>query len=373
MTDISTVDQQRGAIVLVPVVLLLVLVLMVTLYTGRVKSLQHKTLLNEQNYVSAFSAAEAGLMAALGRLSEDPGWDGATLDVMLPGNSSYSITGIREQVNKQASTVTLVDLQSLGTSADGLASAMVRESALLYPVMANLPDAPLIVAGGVTPGGNFRLAANPHGGGQGVPVSLWTDEVVDMHNGNGTTCGLHEYKQGQCSASPYSKRGNKGADIVDDDPGFPDDVMEYLFNLPGSRWPYLRADADQILATCSAANMAPVGLIWIDGDCTLNANTIIGSRLAPVILIVADGDISIKGGAELFGLLFSFRTPAEIAEFDIDMTGSAKVNGAVVSNHAVGHANGTFNVVYDADVLKSIQTHDVFRRVGIVPGSWRDF
>ncbi|WP_168171541.1 hypothetical protein [Lacimicrobium sp. SS2-24] len=373
MTNLNSPVKQKGAMILVSVVLLLVVVLMVTLYTGRVKTLQHKTLLNEQNYALAFAAAEAGLMKGLGRLSEEPAWDGSAFNTTLPEDTSYSVSGVRQLVAKQSTTVTVMDLVSVGSSADNLATATVRESALLYSVLANPPDAPLIVAGGMAVTGNFEVTANPNGGGTGVPLSIWTDQTVDMNNGSGTTCGLQEFNDGNCSASPYSEKGFKNLDIVDDDPGFPDDLMEYLFNVPEAEWPQLRADADQVLADCSSLNAASVGLIWVDGHCSVNAGTIIGSTAAPVILIVTDGNIKMNGGAELFGILFSFRKPGVVADFEIDMAGGARVNGVVASNHPIGHANGTYNAVYDADVLESIEQHDAFRRVGRIPGSWRDY
>ncbi|GGD66395.1 hypothetical protein [Lacimicrobium alkaliphilum] len=355
------------------VVLLLVMALMVTLYTGRVKSLQYKTLLNEQNYIMAFAAAEAGLMKALGRLSEDPEWDASQLNETLPGNLSYSVTGTRSQIDRQSATFTVVDLESLGTSADGLAQAIIRESALLYLILANQPDAPLIVAGGLAVSGNFEVAANANGGGTGVPLSIWTDQTVDMNAGSGTTCGLQEFYDGNCSAKPYSEKGVKSPDILDNDPGLPNDLMEYLFNVPQSEWSHLRADADQRLVDCSTLSAGSVGLIWVDGQCTLNAGNVVGSADAPVILIVSDGDISMKGGARVFGILFSFRKSETLADFEIDMTGNAVVVGAVVSNHPVGHANGSYKAVYGADVLQSIEQHQAFKRIGRIPGSWRDY
>lgn len=358
---------------LVSVVLLLVMALMVTLYTGRVKSLQHKTLLNEQNYISAFAVAEAGLMKALGRLSVDPEWDGGPTGETLAGNLSYSVSGVRSLVERQSATFTVIDLESVGTSADGLAKAIIRESALLYFILANQPDAPLIVAGGLAVDGNFEVAANANGGGTGVPLSIWTDQAVDMNNGSGTTCGLQEFNNGNCSANPYSEKGAKSLDILDDDSGFPDDLMEYLFNVPESEWPHLRADANQRLTDCSTLSASSVGLIWIDGQCILNAGNIVGSVDAPVILIVSDGGIKMNSGAQIFGILFSFTKPAGAAVFEIDMTGNARVFGAVISNHPLGHAKGTYKAMYDKSVLKSIEQHPAFMRVGRVPGSWRDY
>jgi hypothetical protein len=248
----------------------------------------------------------------------------------------------------------------------------VTEQALTYSVLANPPDVPLIVKGGLAVGGSFEVAANPNGGGEGVPLSIWTDTNVDM-GGSGTTCGLQEFRDGNCSASPYSESGFKDADILDNDPTFPPDLMEYLFNIPESEWETLRNQANIRLAGCGTLGPASVGLIWVDGDCSLNANVVVGSATSPVILVVTDGDLTMNGGSSINGMVFSFRKPTTVADFELNMIGGALVNGVVASNHSVGHANGTFNSVYDADVLAQLEMHDAFQRVARVPGSWRDF
>lgn len=370
---LTPMSNQRGAIVLVSVVLLLTMVTLVTLYTGRIKSFEHKIMLNGQNQQLAFAAAEAGLMRSLGVLSEDKSWDGAALVETLDGESTFTASGARADIVRASTTMTLISLASTGMSADGLASVTVNEQALSYSILANPPDVPLIVAGGLDVSGNFEVVANPNGGGTGVPLSIWTDAPVDMDAGSGTTCGQQEFSDGTCSSSPYSEKGFKDSDIVDSDPDFPDDLMEYLFNIPESEWSTLRSEADQTLAGCATLGLASLGLIWVDGDCTLNAGKIVGSTADPVILVVTDGDITMNGGAIINGIVFSFRKPGTIADFDLSMIGGARVNGVVASNHTVGLSSGTYNAVYDADVLAKIETHDAFQRIARVPGSWRDF
>ena len=366
-------QKQKGAMVLVTVILLLVMVSLVTLYTGRIKSFEHKILLNGQNQKLAFTATEAGLMRALGVLTEDKSWDGAAINEILNGNSSFTASGVRQTINRDSTTMTLITLTSTGTSADGLATVTMSEQAITYSVLANPPDVPLIVAGGLNVAGNFEVVANPNGGGVGVPLSIWTDLDVDMDNGSGTTCGLQEYSDGNCSSSPYSEKGFKDLDIVDNDPGFPDDLMEYLFNVPEDEWQTLRNEADLTLVDCTSLGPASVGLIWVDGECRLNAGTVVGSETAPVILIVTDGDLTMNGGAIINGMVFSFRKPGTLADFELNMIGGSTINGAVASNHPVGHAGGSYNAIYDADVLALLKQHDAFQRVARVPGSWRDF
>jgi hypothetical protein len=368
-----SVKYQSGAMVLVSVVLLLTLVTLVTLSTGRIVSFEHKILLNEQNHAFAFSAAESGLARSLGVLNDDPGWAGAAINEVLAGQGSFSSAGVRQTVNRASGSVTLVTLSSSGNSADGLSTANVSEQAMLYSVLANPPDVPLIVAGGLDVSGNFEVVANANGGGNGVPLSIWTDGNVDMNNGSGTTCGLQEFNDGNCSADPYSESGFQDQDILDNDPAFPPDLMEYMFNVPEAEWDTLRSDANLRLPDCSTLGAASTGLIWVDGDCSLNANVLVGSVNNPVILIVTDGDLTMNGGAIINGIVFSFRKPGVIADFEINMIGGARVNGVVASNHPVGHANGSYNSVYDSDVLAELKVNDAFQRVARVPGSWRDF
>ncbi|WP_100656636.1 PilX N-terminal domain-containing pilus assembly protein [Alteromonas flava] len=364
---------QRGAMMLAASILLLVLVTLGTLYTGRIKSVEHQITLNTQNYKEAFAAAEAGLSKSFGRLHDEPRWNGAAFNEVLTNQSQFNANGVRQQVNRLSSTVDVVTITSVGTSADGLASVTVTEQALQYSVLANPPDVPLIVAGGLSVGGNFEVAANPNGGGTGVPLSIWTDLAVDLNNGSGTTCGLQEFNDGNCSSSPYSEKGFKDLDILDNDPSFPTDLMEYLFNVPENEWATLRSDADQIINTCAGLNAGTSGLIWMDGNCQINAGTVVGTIADPVILVVTDGDLTMNGGAEINGMVFSFRKPGVVANFEINMIGGALVNGVVASNHPVGHANGTYNAVYDADVLAQLELNDTFQRVARIPGSWRDF
>lgn len=369
----ATPSGQRGVVMLTAVILLLILVTLVTVSTGRIKSFEHSIMLNAQNYQLAFSSAEAGLAHGFGLLSESPSWDGTAVNRQLPGQGEFTVSGLRQNVIRDSSTLRLVTLTSVGRSPDDTATVTLTQQAIQYSIIANPPDVPLIVAGGLKVGGSFEVAANPNGGGEGVPLSIWTDMDVDMNNGSGATCGLQEFSDGNCSSSPYSEKGFQGSDILDNDANFPDDLMEYLFNIPEDDWPLLRSDADQLYTDCSSLGPNSMGLIWIDGDCSINANNVIGSISDPIVLIVTDGDLTMNGGATINGMVFSFRKPATTTDFDLHMIGGARVNGIVASNHPVGHANGTYNSVYDAEVLESLEQGDAFQRVAIVPGSWRDF
>jgi Tfp pilus assembly protein PilX len=365
--------QQKGAAVLITVVLMFVLVTLVTIYTSRIVSINNKISLNDQNRLLAKASAEAGLIRAYGLLSENPNWSGSSINETSTNGGSFTVSGVGQVIARESTDVRLITLTSTGVSADGLARDTITEQAFLYSILANTPDAPLILSGGIGLSGNFEVAANPNGGGEGVPLSIWTDGNVDLSNGSGTTCGKQELLDGQCSTSPYSEKGSKGNDILDNDSNFPSDIMEYMFNVSESNWESLRDDADILASSCAGLNVASVGLIWVDGPCSINAGTIIGSAANPVIVIVTNNDITMNGGAILNGMLLSFRKPGDVSDFEINMIGGAAVNGLVASNHQVGNSNGTFNAIFDADILAQLEANDAFKRVARVPGSWRDF
>ncbi|MBF7073792.1 pilus assembly PilX N-terminal domain-containing protein [Glaciecola sp. MH2013] len=366
-------NSQKGAAILVTVILMFTLVSSITIYTTKVVSSNNRIALNGQNKQLATVAAESGAMYAYALLAKTPNWDGSVLTETLPDGSTFSVSGVRQNVRRASSTVRVIDITSIGVSPDGLGNETIREQAFQYSVVANPPDVPLIVAGGINVSGNFEVAANPNGGGTGVPLSIWTDSTVDMNNGSGTTCGQYEFQSGQCSSRPYSEKGFKNTDILDNDPSFPADMMEYLFNTPSDDWATVRADANVITNSCASLGAASTGLIWVEGSCNLNAGTVVGSISNPVVLVVADSDINLNGGAEINGMVFSFRKPGTLSDFEIDMNGGALVNGIVASNHPVGHANGSFNSVFNADVVNNLQVNDAFQRIARIPGSWRDF
>ena len=372
-TKTTTLSAERGAIVLTSVVLLLTMAALVTLYTGQVKSFENLITLNAQNRLLAFNSAEAGLMKALGILTIEPYWDGAQFTGSLPGQGSFTTTGSWKEIHRESATQRLVTLESVGQSPDRLSTVTVTEQALVYPLVANLPDAPLVVAGGIAAGGNFEVVANPDGGGAGVPLSIWSDLNVDLLNGSGTTCNQESFAEGNCSSDAYSQAGLQGPDILDSDVNFPDDLLEYIFNVPASQWTLLRNEADEVLSTCTSLGAATSGFIWVEGHCYITANTLIGNDTNPVLLIVVNGDLTMNSGSMITGLVVSFRKPTTAIDYEIYMNGGARVIGGVIANHDLGHANGYYHSTYHQDVLTLLQQHNAFQRLARVPGSWRDY
>ena len=78
---------------LVTVSLLLIIASLATVHTGRVKSLEHRILLNSQNQALAGAAAEGGLAHGITRMRADPNWQGQEHTVMLTDNIRHLYSG----------------------------------------------------------------------------------------------------------------------------------------------------------------------------------------------------------------------------------------------------------------------------------------
>jgi hypothetical protein len=82
-------------------------------------------------------------------------------------------------------------------------------------------------------------------------------------------------------------------------------------------------------------------------------------------------------------LLFSYDSnPSDTTKYKVDLTGNAKIFGAITTNHGGDNLNGTFDAVYDQQVICNLRhcnghtggsAVSPFVRLMIVPGSWKDW
>ena len=365
-------SRQQGAIILVTVVLLLVMISLVTLHTGRIQSFEHKIILNGQNQKQAFAAANAALNQGLAELLANKSWTQGSVVGQLPNQQVFSITATERKVTRNSLPLSVFELTATGSSVDLLSRVALTEQAIVYPLLVNIPVAPLINDGGIDNRATFELIANPNGAGQGVALSVWTNGAVDMSQLNGISCGLYEYINQQCHVNAYSQLGHAGADILANDLNFPADLFVHLFNLPLAHYAALRDEADFQLINCNTLTVEK-GLIWVNGDCDVAANVQVGSVATPVILIVENGDLILQNGANITGLVFVLQTPASILSHDVFMASSSLLTGALVANQKLGRSGGKFRVLYEHNVLELLRSDVLFSRVAKVPGSWQDF
>lgn len=366
----SHVREQRGAAILLTVVLLLIMVTLVTLYTGKIQSFEHQILLNTQNQKWAYASAKAGLNHGLAILNVNKVWPEVDVSGTLDDNSTFSISAISEDISGWRK---LVSLNASGVSADSLAKATVMEKALVYPILINPPPAPLMVKHGYSSDGEFEVVSNPDGLGSAAPLALWSDVVIDLSGTNHHSCMLNVFNQGNCITQSYSNENVKLTDIADDSASFPADLASYLFNIPSTEWIHLEQESDLVLADCDTLDIGSWGVIWVNGDCIISASTQVASDAEPIILVVFDGKVEFATDVVMYGLLFSFKPAGSIKSLDINMQSDSAVFGAVVSNYQLGTSSDLTRVIYHADVMQNLQTNKKLQRVARVPGSWHDF
>ena len=358
---------------MVTVVLMLVMLVLVSLYTAKIQSFEHRILLNSQNQLLAKAAAEAAIQRGFAELQQNRLWQGNRLEEDVAGQFRFEVSASQQTLRRGTSALVLFELQAKGQSADGLASAQIHVQALRYPLLATLPAAPLMLEGSLHYQTRVELVANPNGAGDGVPLSLWSNRPVDFSVINAVTCGLHEFQQGQCSSQAYSNSSQRGADVLDNDSQFPDDIFAHLFNLPREHYAVLRNEAQLIVADCQGLDNQFSGVVWVQGDCQLNADIHYGSQSAPLLLLVNQGDVSLADNTHLYGLLVLLKPQNDVSDYGINMGANSAVYGALAANQTVGRQASMLRVVYVAEVLRAIQQLPQFSRILKVPGSWRDY
>ena len=364
------------------VTLILVLILLaVSLLVGKLLVADRRVTLNETLYRQVMALAEQGLSYGFGRLSAEgsscpasPSWSGNSFSPSGAGGT-YGLTvdcmTPFPVVAGSTTQVAPIRIRSMANLNNNQAQAAVEAQYVQSNVLAGTPAAPLTVAGGMAVGGNFTVVANPNGGGLGVPLSIWTNDYVDLNNGSGQTCNQGDYA-GSCSAN-ISQAGSKQSDIKDSDPAFPSDLVWYLFNEndDDAGWANIESRANQMVTNCNGLGPTTTGLVIVDGDCNPGAN--IGTQAAPVVLIIRNGNLTINGNRQLYGLVFAYSEDPATATADIKLTGGAIVNGALAANFKLGNSNGTYDAKYDEAALSNIRTGAVFQTLKQVPGSWRDW
>ncbi|MBY6063594.1 pilus assembly PilX N-terminal domain-containing protein [Pseudidiomarina sediminum] len=363
----------RGFATVTITILLLAVVILVTLYTARFKAQEQRIMRNHLAMQEARMVADAALEQTIMRIEEEPSNLTRTITGDL-GGAAYTATITHVNYpNTARGNVDVVEVEVVASSVDGSATQRAMQELVVMSLVRGGPNVPLAIRGGINVSGSFEVVANPNGGGDGVPLSIWTRDDVDI-NGAGATCGQYEFVTGVCSSQTLSERGEHGIDILDNDPNFPDDLLDYLFGIPEDSWQDLRALANQEVDNCNGLGPSTTGLIWVNGDCDMpNGN--VGQPTAPALIVVHDGDFKMNGNVTLYGMIFQFVTPdlSPMPQFEITLNGGAYVEGAILASQNPKLSNGNLTVRYSSDVSNSVVTNDEFRRLYRVGGSWHDF
>jgi hypothetical protein len=366
-------NTQRGAILIVSVTLLLTLLSLATLHTSRVKSLEYKIILNNQNYIQAMAVAKGGLAYGFTLARQETNWLGEAKNLTLGVYGRASVTAVFTQIPRNTLMLQLITITSKGFSNDGLAQVTISEQGLRVPIVAVIPPAPLISATGLTEDIALQLAANPHGGGAGVPISVWTANQNNLSVSDAHRCTLQSFDEQRCHLDSYPRLGQTGSDIVDDGINFPPDLLKYVFNITSEDWPSLKANVDLNVNNCAEVLWQQARSIWVSGDCSLSYGQTIGSSDEPVVLIVESGNLFMASTSIIYGLVLMFRPSATLNAYGVRMEDRAYIYGSLITNNSLDDALSTIRVRYHLGTLNTLMRDKELQRLARVPGSWRDF
>lgn len=294
---------------------------------------------------------------------------------------------------------------------DDIASCQ-GEASIVKPVadffaLTTPPNVPYTGKSTFNPGGDLTIVAAPNGGGVGVATSTWIDaDAGVVYGGGGTwqTCEYDEWYE-EASIPDYalcSGQDNNNDGIVEnsrpsgcdcngagealteargmtqaaldilEDPNFPDDLLKTYFGVDSASYTDLK-DSVVNLPNCDSLGPGSSGVYWITGPCTINGGGSarqVGSYDEPVVLI-AEAGVTVNG-ATLFGMVFCTDAPPVEgnARQTINIGGNGVIYGAIVDDCEAFNVNGTFDLVYNAEIIANANSTG---GLGAVSAGWRDY
>lgn len=356
-------ERQRGAATLVIAMILLFSLTLLTLFAGRVSVTEHQIAGNEYRAKQAFEAAQGGIEYGFNELQSNGGlWiseaDAGTNSAndLLAAIGQVRLDGTPGTVTDGSSytlqydtvdnnNFSLIRVTSVGISVDGGATKTVRQLVQFNPILTNTPNSSMVARDSINISGNVTFTN--------------TETNSTALAGDGVTLG-------GSAGCTTGEAGNEG--ITQNDGTLAgmttgDEFFEHFF---GDTKENVRAMSTEIACSgvCNGQLDGHVGeILWVTGDTVINSNTVIGSPEHPVILIVTEGNLELRGGATIYGLVYSESGWNNGA-------GNANVVGASLVESDF-EANGSLTISYNSDVLSRIRNG--LGSFAKVAGGWQDF
>lgn len=395
-------QKQRGVVTLLTAVILLISITLIALLTTKTVLVETQIAADTYRTNQAVAAANAAMDYAVQYFDEggfDHDRDGA-IDVIAnrtftssdgTQTTTASITFLNTIGSRcvPTGTATMKDgmITTTGFSDDGLAQRTISLCVAPLAVLRDDgPKQPLVAQGNVALTGNARII------NRYTNTTIWSGGKVNI----GSSSAMETYIKDPAVTTPLTqtqlldtdddnnallvsnKNLGNGLDIIDDDPSLSSLVgLEFFKNffITDSRAALKALAGAQSYTSMSSAVTTPVksGLIWVEGDQSMNGGTI-GSIDSPAIVVI-NGDFTISGGATIYGLLY--------------VTGKYTINGTpqVIGANVVEGTNlatetpttppivsgtGTISLVYWAGFATG-STNPMNGLTAVVGGSWRDW
>jgi len=172
------------------------------------------------------------------------------------------------------------------------------------------------------------------------------------------------------------RNAGAGIDIITGDPTLSNKTPVEFFNMffdpynlfegtAKTKIKNLAIDEGQMLTGGTDDPNGLSGLIWMDGDTRINAQTVIGTIDEPAVLIV-DGDFDMTGGA-VNGVVYVIG--------ELKIAGNPIIRGSVVSESGASSGAGTLDLVFVpfGSDGNGFDGSDLGVGETVVPGTWRDW
>jgi len=395
-------NRQRGATTLLVAIVLLFSITLVTLFTARVVLTDTKVEANNYRARQAVASANAAMDRAVAYFDEDglDHQDGGPCTATVGRDENVDDTSCLGFTYNNADGIctTAADMKSAlvtatGTSDDGIASRTIYQCLGTIDVFGgNGPKQPLISRGSVGLTGNYNII------NRYTNTTGWSGGVIDI--GSSASASTYTRPVGTSSSDfsraqkedndvtnaytsePVSDRNKgNGVDTIANDPRLStltgDELFNSFFFKDKAGMEELADGQNQSYSSMGDfetdnGDGSPVeGVIWIEGDATLNGGTI-GTAESPVVLIL-NGNVGISGNPDIYGLIYI--TGQMDATGTLSVYGSSIVEGndAIVpagEDPVVGH--GGVDLIYTPYALDE-NPNPLPGLTTVISGSWRDW
>ncbi len=421
MKILNTYKNQKGAVTLLTALVLLIGITLVTLLSAKTVLVETQIAADNYRMAQAVAAASAAMDFGVGYFdgTATKGDGTATTnnvviagfdhDVPSDGVDTFGLRTYTSSDGTQTTTATLTfnnvagtrcvatgetpDMKSglmtaVGFSDDGLAQRTISQCIGTIDVFGgNAPKQALISRGGVGLTGNYQVINRFYN------TTVWSGQAVNIGASASASTFLRpigseesSYTRAQLedddTTNNYTSqavsdrdKGN-GVDTIASDPSLGSLTGDEFFNnfFYGDRT-MMKSLAISLDQSYTAGNLDSAegksGVVWIEGDATMNGGTY-GAADSPVIIII-NGNLRATGNPDINGILY-VRGQLDAAG-TVDVLGSVVVEGdsAIVpvgEDPVVGH--GGVDLIYSPYTLDR-SANPIVGTTTPISGSWRDW
>ena len=386
--------RQRGVLTLTVSLAILVLSTLVTFSVTKAILMEQKISNNELRARQAFEAAEAGMLAAMDYINNDPDVDGnGSIDPVFDTNADGTGDTNIAAIGTGSVTISTVDISAdldmtsvritaVGRSDDRSAMRTITQTLVTINPLPNAPQNPVVTRGSIIISGSATVH-NPEG-----HSTIWSGGDVDLGSNNSTKTQVPDVSDPDypacmdspmsCDLADSSSRNLASVDVIENDSSLgalsSDDFFRNFFGTTPATYRASMVTVETTPADFNTdADLAKHEVIWVDGDTTIQGTTIgcttsvSGNNVCPTAnqkpsIIIINGNASFTGTPHIYGILFVTGT--------LSMSGNATVHGAVVAAGATSNTGGSLDVWFNSSILAG--TAMAGNSTGSA-GTWKDF